>query len=79
MLPLSKCRNKTVAQTGSAHRGFGISVKFLMRQPAIFFDDMSEGTMCGSPCWISRGDSAGALTGDQIKDPLRGVKRGDWC
>ena len=25
--------------------------------------------MCSSPRWISRGDSAGALNGDQIKDP----------
>ena len=33
-----------------------------------FFDDMSEGTMRSSPRWISRGDSAGALNGDQIKD-----------
>ena len=32
MLPPSKCRNKTVAQTGSAHYGFGISVEFSMCQ-----------------------------------------------
>mgnify|MGYP001160926530 FL=1 len=25
--------------------------------------------MCSSPRWISRGDSVGALNGDQIKDP----------
>ena len=31
---------------------------------------MSEGTMCSSPRWIRRGDSAGALSGDQIKDPM---------
>ena len=30
MLPLSKCRNKSVAQTGSAHHSCGMSVKFLM-------------------------------------------------
>jgi transcriptional regulator with XRE-family HTH domain len=35
-----------------------------------FFDDMSEGTMRSSPRWISRGDSAGALNGEQIKDPM---------
>tara|TARA_B110001452_G_scaffold226655_1_gene201145 strand:+ start:274 stop:510 length:237 start_codon:yes stop_codon:yes gene_type:complete len=35
-----------------------------------FFDDMSEGTMRSSPRWISRGDSADALNGDQIKDPM---------
>jgi hypothetical protein len=35
-----------------------------------FFDDMSDGIMCSSPCWISRNDSAGALTGDPIKDPM---------
>ena len=26
--------------------------------------------MCSSPRWISRNDSAGALTGDPIKDPM---------
>ena len=26
--------------------------------------------MWSSPCWISRNDSAGALTGDPIKDPM---------
>ncbi|MDC1051259.1 hypothetical protein OAQ76_00870 [bacterium] len=35
-----------------------------------FFDDMSEGIMCSSQRWISHGDSAGALNGDQIKDPI---------
>ena len=35
-----------------------------------FFDDMSEGTMCSSLRWISRGDSVGALNGDQIKGPM---------
>ena len=30
---------------------------------------MSEGKMCSSPRWIRRDDSAGALSGDQIKDP----------
>ena len=35
-----------------------------------FFDDMSEGTMCSSQRSISRGDSAGALNGGQIKDPM---------
>ena len=33
-------------------------------------DDMSGGKMGGSPRWISRGDSAGALNGDQIKNPM---------
>ena len=37
-----------------------------------FFDDMSEGIMCSLPCWISRGDSAGALKGNLIKDPMVG-------
>ena len=32
----SKCRNMSVAQTGSAHHGCGISVKFLMSRSAIF-------------------------------------------
>ena len=36
MLPLSKCRDKSAAQTGSAHHGFGISIKFLMCQSTIF-------------------------------------------
>ena len=31
---------------------------------------MSEGTMFSSPRRISRGDSAGTLSGDQIKDPM---------
>ena len=31
---------------------------------------MSDGTICSSPRWINRGDSGGALNGDQIKDPL---------
>ena len=35
-----------------------------------FFDNMSEGIMRSSPRWISRGDSADALNGDQIKDPM---------
>jgi transcriptional regulator with XRE-family HTH domain len=35
-----------------------------------FFDDMSKGTMRRSPRWISRGDSADALNGDQTKDPM---------
>ena len=35
-----------------------------------FFDDISEGTMRSSPSWISRGDSVGALNGDQIKGPM---------
>jgi hypothetical protein len=26
--------------------------------------------MCSSPRWISRGDSAGALNGEQIKGPM---------
>ena len=34
-----------------------------------FFDDMSEGTMRSSPRWISRGDNADVLNGEQIKDP----------
>ena len=33
-------------------------------------DDISEGTMRSSPRWNSHGDSAGALNGDQIKDPM---------
>ena len=36
MLPLSKCRNKSVAQTRSTHHGYGIPVKFLMCQSPIF-------------------------------------------
>ena len=28
--------------------------------------------MCSLPCWISRGDSAGALKGNLIKDPMVG-------
>ena len=36
MLPFSKYRNMSVAQTGSAHHGCGISVKFLMCRSAIF-------------------------------------------
>ena len=35
-----------------------------------FFDDMSDGTMRSSPRWISRGDSADVLNGEQIKDPM---------
>jgi hypothetical protein len=35
-----------------------------------FFDDMSDGIMCSSPCWSSHNDSAGALTGDPTKDPV---------
>jgi transcriptional regulator with XRE-family HTH domain len=35
-----------------------------------FFDVMSEGIMRSLPRWISRGDSEGALNGDQIKDPM---------
>ena len=35
-----------------------------------FFDDMSEGTMRSSPRWISRGDNADVLNGEQIKDPM---------
>ena len=35
-----------------------------------FFDYMLEGTMRSAPCWISRGDTAGALNGDQIKGPM---------
>jgi hypothetical protein len=59
-----------VAQTGSAHHGCGISVKFLMCRSAIFFDDMSEGKMLSSPRWISGGDNADVLNGEQIKDPM---------
>jgi len=44
-----------------------------------FFDDMSEATMRSSQRWISRGDSAGVLNGKQIKDPMRDVKRWNWC
>ena len=29
-----------------------------------FFNDNSEGTMCSSPCWISRGAILGALNSD---------------
>ena len=32
-----------------------------------FFDDMSKGTTCSSPSWISRGDSEGALNAEKIK------------
>ena len=35
-----------------------------------FFDDMSDGTMRSSPRWISRGDSADVLNGEQIKDSM---------
>ena len=35
-----------------------------------FFDDMSEGTMRSSPHWISHGDNADVLNGEQIKDPM---------
>ena len=35
-----------------------------------FFDDMSDGTMRSSPRWISRGDSADVLNGEQTKDPM---------
>jgi transcriptional regulator with XRE-family HTH domain len=35
-----------------------------------FFDDMSEGAMRSSPRWISRGDNANVLNGEQIKDPM---------
>ena len=37
-----------------------------------FFDDMPDGTMRSSPSprWISRGDSAAVLNGEQIKDPM---------
>ena len=44
-----------------------------------FFDDMSEDTMRSSPRWISRGDNADVLNGEQIKDQWRGVKRWNWC
>ena len=70
VLPFSKCRNKSVAQTGSAHHSCGISVKFLMCQSAIFFDDMSDGITCSSPRWISRNDSLGGLNGEHIKDSM---------
>ena len=60
----------SVAQTGSAHHGYGISVKFLMCRSAIFFDDMSEGAMRSSSRWISRGDNTDVLNGEQIKDPM---------
>jgi hypothetical protein len=73
MLPLSKCRNKTVAQTGSAHHGCGISVKLLDVPISYFFDDMSEGTMCSSPRWISRGDIAGRVEWRPNKRPNRAV------
>ena len=36
VLPLGKCSNKSVAQTGSPHHSCGISVKFLICQSAIF-------------------------------------------
>ena len=35
-----------------------------------FFDDMSDGTMRSSPRWISRGDSADVLNGEQTKAPM---------
>ena len=35
-----------------------------------FFNDNSEGTMCSLPSWISRGDNADLLNGEQIKDPM---------
>ena len=35
-----------------------------------FFDDMSDGTMRSSPRWISRGDSAVVLSGQQTKDTM---------
>ncbi len=44
-----------------------------------FFDDMSEGTMRSSPRWISRGDNADVLNGEQKKTQWRGVKRWNWC
>ena len=35
-----------------------------------FFDDMSDGIMGSSPCWISRGDIVVTLNSDQIKAPI---------
>ncbi len=35
-----------------------------------FFDYMLEGTMPSSPRWISRGDDADVLNGEQTKDPM---------
>ena len=35
-----------------------------------FFDDIFDATMRSSPRWISRGDSADVLNGEQIKDPM---------
>ena len=53
----------------SASRLWDIS-QLLEVDISYFFDDMSEGTMRSSPRWISRGDNADVLNGEQIKDPM---------
>ena len=56
MLPLSKRRNKTVAQTGSTHYGYGISDKFLMCRSAIFSMIIRK-----AQCAVHRAGSAVAI------------------
>jgi transcriptional regulator with XRE-family HTH domain len=53
----------------SASRLWDIS-QILDEPISYFFDDMSEGTMRSFPRWISCGDNADILNGEQIKDPM---------